>query len=496
MYIVHLCSELTPIAKVGGLGDVVQGLAKETVKNHHKVDIILPKYDCLDYSQLTNLEVEHRELWSFEGSYRYNNTVWSAQCEELKVFLIEPHHPSYYFGRGMIYGCPDDIDRFLYFCRTALEYLFKAGKHPNVIHIHDWPTAAAALLYKEMYLALGLKTEKVVLTIHNLQHQGRCAPHNLSKIGLRGDNYLTPKELQDPNAPDLINLLKGGIEYSDQITTVSPNYEKEILTPAGGFGLHTVLIEHKDKLHGILNGIDANYWDPQKDPHVCVNFNTQNVTQEPQFLKILAAKKENKKHIQNQLSLEECAGPMIACITRLVPQKGPELIRYGIMRALELGGQFVLLGSSPIPEIEKSFQKLQKELAQNKNVKIVLERDEALAHKLFAGADLFFIPSIFEPCGLTQLIALRYATIPIARMTGGLVDTVADIDTSNKPIQERNGFTFDFPDAKGVDWAFTRAFECYSKDKDKWNQIIKQGIAQDFSWTHPTQEYLKVYKPL
>ncbi|MBM3199221.1 MAG: glycogen synthase, partial [Chlamydiae bacterium] len=223
MHIVHVCSELAPIAKVGGLADVVYGLSKELIRLGHTVHILLPKYDCIDYSKLQNLQVFYRDLWSYEGPYRYHNTVWSAQVENLLLFLLEPHHPSYFFSRGVLYGCADDIDRFLYFSRAAMEFIYKANLQPDVLHLHDWPTAILPLLQKDMYLSLGHKRCKTVLTLHNLEYQGHCLPKNLSQTGLKGEHYLSPHALQDPVNPHLLNLLKGGILYADVLTTVSPS---------------------------------------------------------------------------------------------------------------------------------------------------------------------------------------------------------------------------------------------------------------------------------
>src|SRR5690349_13518310 len=201
MHIVHIASELAPIAKVGGLGDVIHGLSKELQSAGHTVEILLPKYDCLHYEGLKDLKVAFRELWVLEGTHRYNNTIWSARIDGLNVILIEPHHPQYYFTRGMIYGCHDDIDRFIYFSKVAMEYLFKAGKAPDVIHVHDWPTALAAVLFKDVYQPLGYQGKGTVLTLHNMEHQGKCQPFNLSKIGLPGESYLAPDKMQDPHFP-------------------------------------------------------------------------------------------------------------------------------------------------------------------------------------------------------------------------------------------------------------------------------------------------------
>ena len=495
MYIVQIVTELCPVARVGGLADVIYGLSKELSKQGHQIEIILPKYDILNYSELKNLKVEYREIWSFEGMNRYNNTVWSANFDGLKLLLIEAHHPLYYFGRGVIYGCHDDIDRFTYFSRAAMEFLFKANKQPDAIHVHDWPTALIPVLYKDVYQPLGYKAGVTVLTIHNMEHQGRCQPLNLSRVGLRGDSYLSPDKMQDPHLDGHVNLLKGGIIYADKITTVSPNYEKEIQTSEGGFGLEDVLVSNRKKLRGILNGIDEDFWNPEKDQHLVKKYSTHNIN-ENTLINVLEAKKENRRYLRQRLRLKEADVPLIASVTRLVPQKSPELIKYALQSALKKGGQFVLLGTTPIASIQKEFETLQEILKGNENAVVLLDKDEALAHQIYAAADLFIIPSLFEPCGLTQLIALRYATVPIARLTGGLVDTVFDIDTSSCAIEERNGFTFDFPDHKGVDWALTRAIHCFKYEPNKWKSIILNGVQQDFRWKHSVTEYLSLYRDL
>lgn len=495
MDIVHIASELAPIAKVGGLGDVVYGLCKELSRLGHNVEVILPKYDCLHFELLKDLKVEYRELWSYDGPDRFNNTIWSAHVNGLKILLIEPHHPQHYFSRGMIYGCSDDIDRFVYFSRAAMEYLYKSGKNVDTIHVHDWATALVPVLYKEMYSKLGYQTQGTVLTIHNIEHQGKCLPQNLTRAGLHAENYLSFDKMQDTVSFYDVNLLKGGIVYADKITTVSPSYEKEIQTFEGGFGLQDALSAHRHKLTGILNGIDEDFWNPEKDAHLVHKYPVHGVTEEKLPL-TLEGKKENKRFLRTHLRLKDSDAPIVAAVTRLVPQKSPELIKFALKRTLEKGGQFILLGSTPIPSIHQEFEALQADLSGNENVAILLDKDEALAHQIFAAADMFIIPSLFEPCGLTQLIALRYATVPIVRLTGGLSDTVFDVDTSVKPVNERNGFAFDLPDTKGVDRALTRALDCYRQQKQKWNSLLLQGMRQDNSWKHAALEYLSVYKAL
>lgn len=522
MFILHIASECAPIAKVGGLADVVFGLAKETLKHGHRVEIILPKYDCIDYSFLKDLKIAHQEIPSYDGSYSYKNTVWSSKIyqhrlnpsqlmrrdfdaqyagnlnehsqvqtrrksvkdstdagiEGLTVWLLESHHPALFFNRGKIYGCPDDIDRFIYFSRAVLEFLFKTKKNPDVIHLHDWPTALIAPLYKEMYIPLGFKIGGTLLTIHNLDHQGKCSTQNITRAGLRGEEFLTPDKMQDPFQDGLINLLKGGIEYADFITTVSSSYEKEIQTIEGGCGLNTTLIKCRHKLKGILNGIDETYWNPQTDPYIASPYDLQNVSH---------GKEVNKTHLRKRFGLKESKKPLVCSITRLVPQKSPDLIKHALHRTLEKEGQFILLGASASPEIEKTFQELQNNLSKNKNVALHFEYDEPLAHLTYAGSDMIIVPSLYEPCGLTQMIALHYGTIPLVRKTGGLKDTVFD---------GKNGLTFDFPDTLGVNWVLDRALEIYAKDREKWIGLVERGMKQEVGWKKSACDYIEIYQKL
>lgn len=487
MHIVHICSELAPIAKVGGLADVVYSLSKALKGDGHRIDVILPKYDCLDYTPLKNLKIDCRSLWSYEGYQRFNNTVWQAELEGINVFLIEPHHPGYYFSRGSIYGCSDDVDRFVYFSRAALEYLYKTEKKPDVLHLHDWPTALAAVLYRDMYIPLGIKKCRTVLTIHNIQHQGRCGADALSKAGLMSEIYLTPERMLDPIFPMTVNLLKGGIEYADAVTTVSPTYEKEILTAEGSFSLHETMQRNQSKFTGILNGIDTQSWNPATDPYFTKHYNIDQSSEERRN-----AKTENRHALQNSYGLKETDGPLVGCVTRLVPQKGPALIKEAILHTLELGGQFILLGSNPPEEIRQDFLALQKQTKEQDAV-IVLEYNEKLAHAIYAGADMLVIPSMFEPCGLTQMIALRYGTVPIVRKTGGLADTVFDLEASDVPQEKRNGFCFVEQTNAALDATLDRAFTCFLKHPDVWDKLIANGMRCDFSWKNSAQEYLKVY---
>jgi len=496
MHIVHIASELAPVAKVGGLADVLLGLSREQSWKGHDVDIIIPKYDCMDSNEVRDLSVDYIDLMSFYKGTWFHNSVWVGWVENIKVYFIEPHLPKHFFNRGCFYGCEDDIDRFLYFSRTAIEFLFKKQLHPDILHLHDWQTAAIAPLYEELYKPLGFRHPKVVFTIHNIEYQGKCHPEDIEKIGLNGAALKTPAALQDNLDPSLINLLKGAMVYADFITTVSPNYAKEVKTPEGGRGLEKTLIQYQQKFKGVLNGIDYSYWNPEIDRYLPAHFSSREMPANKKDRNTLDKKAYIKKVLRERLLFNEEHKPIIGCIARLVPQKGPDLIINALNYTLARGGQFVLLGSSPIPSINAEFHELKSFYADSPDVHLSLYHQEELAHMIFAAADIFIVPSIFEPCGLTQMIALKYGAIPVVRRTGGLADTIFDVDHSGKPFEQTNGYTFDAPNKQGIESALSRAIDCWFQNPEKWRQLLIHGMKIDFSWNHPSDEYLEIYKKI
>lgn len=496
MHIIHIASELAPLAKVGGLADVVLGLCRELSWKGHDLDIIIPKYDCLDSEQIRDLAMETKDLLSFYRGEWFTNTVWVGWVENIKVYFIEPHHPRFFFNRGCFYGCEDDIERFLYFSRAAIEFIYKRPLNPDIIHLHDWQTAVIAPLYVDMYRKIGLTKPKIILTIHNMEYQGKCSPHDLTGIGLDGSYYAQPDKMQDNLSPNLVNLLKGGIVYSDFVTTVSPSYAKEVLTPEGGKGLESTLNLYQGKFKGILNGIDYSYWNPEIDRFLHAHYSSREIPANKKDRNTLDKKGFIKKLLREKLNLAEDHRPIIGCIARLVPQKGIELIKHTMRHIVDKKGQFVLLGSSPIPSISAEFHRFKQHYTDHPHVSLNLNHQEELAHMIYAGSDMFIVPSLFEPCGLTQMIALKYGAVPIVRRTGGLADTIFDVDNSGKPFEETNGYTFDNPDAEGIDSALDRAIPCWFNDPEKWRHLVLNGMKIDFSWNRPSDQYLEIYNKL
>lgn len=496
MHIIHIAAELAPLAKVGGLADVLLGLCRELSWKGHDVDIILPKYDCMDSNEIRDLTIVQDNLLSdFEGA-PHSSTIWMGWVENLRVYFVDPHHPKLFFNRGCFYGCEDDIDRFLYFSRVAAEFLFNNSLRPDIVHLHDWQTSILPVLYRDVYKEKSTASPKFVLTVHNFDYQGKCQSSDLDKIGLKGVDYQTPEKLQDPKHPELINLLKGGLVYSDFITTVSPTYAEEVKTEKGGSGLHEVILRHQDKFMGILNGLDYSYWNPEIDRYLPVHFSSREMPANKKDRNTLEKKAYLKKLLRDRLSLADDHRPIVASVSRLVPQKGVELIKHALFHTEAKNGQFVLLGSTTHPEIAKEFHALKHEFDGHSHVNLTLHHQEELAHMIFAGADIVIVPSIFEPCGLTQLIALKYGAIPLVRHTGGLADTVFDVDDPKVPPEQGNGYVFYPPDAHAMTVAMDRAFDCWFHQPDRWRKMMIHGMNIDYSWNHSSNKYLEIYKQL
>ncbi|CAH2038226.1 unnamed protein product [Thlaspi arvense] len=457
LHIVHIAVEMAPIAKVGGLGDVVTSLSRAVQELSHNVDIIFPKYDCLKHNFVKDLQ--------FNRSYHWGGTeikVWHGKVEGISVYFLDPQNGL--FQRGCVYGCADDSGRFGFFCHAALEFLLQGGFHPDILHCHDWSSAPVSWLFKDQYTHYGLIKTRVVFTIHNLEF-------GASAIG----KAMTFADKATTASPENI------ICYYKKM--VSPTYAKEV---AG----NSVISPHLYKFHGIINGIDPDIWDPYNDNFIPVPYTSENVVE---------GKRAAKEELQNRLGLKNADLPLVGIITRLTHQKGIHLIKHAIWRTLERNGQVVLLGSAPDPRIQNDFVNLANQLhsSHGDRARLVLTYDEPLSHLIYAGADFILVPSIFEPCGLTQLIAMRYGAVPVVRKTGGLYDTVFDVDHDKERAQaqvlEPNGFSFDGADAPGVDYALNRAISAWYDGREWFNSLCKTVMEQDWSWNRPALEYLELY---
>jgi starch synthase len=484
MYIVQITPELAPVAKVGGLADVVFGLSSELEIRGNHVEIILPKYDCLRYDHIWGLCETYSDLWVPWYGGAIHCTVFFGFVHGRKCFFIEPHSADNFFNRGGIYGFNDDVMRFAFFSRAAMEFLWKAGKQPEIIHCHDWQTALVPVFLFEIYQHLGMRHPRTCFTIHNFKHQGVTGAQLLNATALhRPEYYFHYDRMRDNHNPHALNMMKAGVVYSNFVTTVSPRHAMEAKDQGQGFGLEPTLHIHHLKYGGVVNGIDYEFWNPEIDRYIPFHYTVDNLDE----------KYKNKKALRDRLWIADNEKPVVAFVGRLDPQKGLELIRHAIFYTLQRGGQFVLLGSSPDGQINNYFWSLKHQFNEHPDCHIEIGFNEELSHLIYAGADMMIVPSRFEPCGLAQLIAMRYGTVPIVREIGGLADTVVDKDYSPKPLHERNGYVFRDYDGKGLEFALGRAISCYYEYPEHFRELMKNAMRSDYSWKNPGQDYLNIY---
>jgi starch synthase len=485
MYVVMVAPECSPVVQVGGLADVVAGLSRELENRGNAVEIILPKYDRMRYDRICGLTVDYRDLWVPWYGGAIHCSVYFGFVEGRKCFFIEPHSGDNFFHRPAAYGYSDDVMRYAFFSKAAIEYLLKAGKRPEVIHCHDWQTALLPVLLFEMYKYHGMENQRVCLTIHNFGHQGMIGPDVLWATGLgRPEYYAHHERLQDNLHPGALNLLKGGIVYSNFVTTVSPHHAWEAMNSDQGLGLGHTLWVHRGKFGGVLNGIDYGVWNPEIDPFIARRYTTD----------ALDLKYDNKRALRERFWLRDGFKPIVAYVGRLDSQKGVHLVRHALFYSLWNGAQFVLLGSSPDPSIDGYFWHLKHYLNDNPDCHLEFGFDANLAHLIYAGADMLVMPSNYEPCGLVQMIALKYGTVPIVRAVGGLADTVMDRDYSPWSQERRNGYVFNEPDYTGIESALRRAFGLWFAYPEEFRHLMLNGMRTDYSWNHPGSHYLNIYE--
>ncbi len=482
-------SEVVPYAKTGGLADVVGALAIEFAKLGHEVCVILPCYrqvEALGY-QMTNYAwlsvptghglIETRIQEIVDPNSR--NLVLG----HLRVFVVR-HDP--YFARPGLYqeaglDYPDNLDRFVFFCRAVMELLVHFGEkdrwQADVLHLHDWQSALCAVYLRTTYHAkASLSSVRSVLTIHNLGYQGLFPAENFALTGL-SPRLFTPDTLEFYGA---VNLLKGGIVFADLLTTVSPTYSYEIQTAEYGCGLDGVIRTRKELLHGIVNGIDTEIWNPAKDAHVPAAYSRSD----------MSGKARCKKVLQQELGLPQQKVPLLGVIARLTSQKGIDLIIEIIPELMELNVQVVILGTG-----DAHYEQEVRELADRYSGRVALRNvfDEGLAHRIEAGADIFIMPSRYEPCGLSQLYSLRYGTVPIVRKTGGLADTVVNYTPRTFNESRATGFSFADTSATSLLTCLLLALSVYRKKSD-WQRLVKTGMEQDLSWARSAEIYVQLFE--
>ncbi len=484
-----VASEVVPLAKTGGLADVVGALAVEFAKLGHDVCVVLPAYRQIDALGYRMTEVARLSVPVWQG-------VIDARVQEilapplqvkgpgrLRVLAIR-HDP--FFARSGLYqegglDYPDNLDRFVFFCRAVMELLVHLGEsegwRADLLHLHDWQAALCAVYLRTLYQTQpSLSHTRSVLTIHNLGYQGLFPPEQFSMTGLPL-HVFTPAALEFYGR---INLLKGGLVFADLLTTVSPTYSQEIQTPEYGCGLEGVIRERKHVLSGIVNGIDADLWNPATDQYLTAPYSPSD----------MSGKARCKKALRRELGLRPLKGPLLGVIARLTSQKGIDLVIDILPDLMELNVQVVILGTG-----DSNYEQGVRELAERYPERIAVRNtfDEGLAHRIEAGADLFIMPSRYEPCGLSQLYSLRYGTVPIVRKTGGLADTVVGYTPRALKESRATGFSFTDTSSASLLTSILLALSVYRKKAD-WQRLVKTGMEQDLSWARSAAIYLQLFQ--
>lgn len=470
MKVLFASSEAYPFAMSGGLADVSGALPKALRRRLIGCRVVMPLYACVpeELRQKMNFICSITVPVSWRRQYC---GIFEAHVDGVIYYLLDNQ---YYFKRDGLYGHYDDAERFAFFSRAVLEIIPHIGFQPDIIHCNDWQTAMVPVYLTEMYrFNPAYSNIKTVFTIHNIQYQGKYG------MELYGDVLGLPEGRESILEYDgCINMMKGAIQCADKVTTVSPTYAREILDPYYSHGLDGILSSFTYKLTGIVNGIDYDVYNPETDPVLAARYSAADPV----------GKAENKKALQEEMGLPvRPEVPVVGMVTRLVKHKGIDLVKCVFEELLRADLQFVILGSGEW-EFETFFHEMANQYPNQVGLKLGF--DQRLAHRIYAGADLFLMPSKSEPCGLAQMVALRYGTIPIVRKTGGLNDTITDSGNG-----EGNGFTFTCYNAHDMENAVWRALAGYA-EKDGWSILRSRAMSCDNSWAASAGAYIRLYKDI
>ena len=484
-----IASEAVPYAKTGGLADVAGALPLEMAKLGHDVILLLPRYRCLNESGrsfrsvcqlrvstpqgLVDTLIEENILPVGQGDCRVR--VWTIRND---AFF---DRPGLYQDGGIDYS--DNLDRFSFFCRATIEvmaHLRTACRwSTHILHLHDWQTALCTVYLNTVDQDRPeVQGARTVLTVHNVGYQGLFPGEQFEKTGLP-PSLFTPVGLEYYG---LVNLLKGGIVFADYVTTVSPTYAREILTPEFGFGLEGVLRNRADRLLGILNGIDIDRWNPETDSYLQATYSVID----------RSGKLVCKQALQREFHLPETSVPLLGVIARLTSQKGLDLVATIIPQLMAMDLQLVILGTGE-PELEAKFKMLQARYPHRMGLRVGF--DEGLAHRIEGGADVFVMPSRYEPCGLSQLYSLRYGTVPVVRKIGGLADTVLPLTAQARTAGRATGFHVEEDTADALLAVLRRAVAVY-QDRSMWDQLVEAGMHTDVSWARSANAYDRLFVSL
>ena len=480
MNVLVVSSEAVPFVKTGGLADVAGALPLYLREVGVSTALMLPLYQKVTESGL-KLTRERATIRVPLGEKVVEGAIWSGRIPEsdVPVYFLQQdaffNRPELYGEKGKDYA--DNSQRFIFFSRGCLEAIKALRLKPDVLHVNDWQTGLIPVYIKTLYKddpdVAGIAT---LMTVHNLAYQGTFWHWDMPLTGLSWDLFnWTELEFYGK-----INFLKGGLVFADGLNTVSKTYAQEIQTEEYGAGLEGMLTQRRNELFGVVNGIDYRIWNPAIDPHIATQYSPDD----------LSGKADCKRALQSESNLSaEPRTPLIGIISRLDQQKGFDLIEQVMEEIMDLGVQLVLLGTGD-PRYHEVFEQMARKHPEQ--FAAHLKFDNALAHRIEAGADIFLMPSRFEPCGLNQLYSLKYGTVPVVRAVGGLKDTIVDANPKSVKSGKANGFSFEPYEAQAMLGAIRRAVELYRKPKD-WKTLMLTGMGQDWSWERAAREYLDLY---
>lgn len=489
LHILQVSSEAAPFAKTGGLADVAGALSRELARRGHRVHLVIPRYGTIDgaahgLKEWTRIDVPtvsgSLEAIIEQGRLSDTQVPINSQAQVIAI-RYDP-----YFDRKELYqeagvDYPDNLERFTFFCRAVMELLpilhISTGWAPDILHAHDWQTALCPVYMRTLYADRPeMHGTGSLFTVHNLGYQGVFPGMEHSKTGL-GPDLFTPAALEFYGS---VNLMKGALIFADLLNTVSPAYSREIQTAELGFGLEGVIRERRNRLVGVVNGIDIDVWDPATDLHLPARYSASD----------LSGKQACKRALQREMKLPDRNVPLLVVVSRLTSQKGLDLVAEVLPELMALDLQFALLGRGD-PSLEETFRSLHAQYPDKIGLRIGF--DEGLAHRMEAGGDMFLMPSRYEPCGLNQLYSLRYGTVPIVRRAGGLADTI--VPYSPFTIREKRATGFVFGEAMPLALLNTilLALKVYA-DKVEWHSLIQAGMNTDVSWGRATRSYEDLYR--
>ncbi len=477
MRIVHISPEVTPFAKTGGLADVVGALPQALAALGHEVRVIMPLHRGVLRGREGLTGAVSAISVPVQGGYEEGAVRQGKLDKDVSIYFIEKEK---YFDRDYLYGTPqgdypDNAERFSFFSRAALETVAALGLKPDILHCHDWQSALVPLYLKLFYRQRpNLSRAATLLTVHNLAYQGLFPDPELATTGIPAD-YFTPRGIEYYGR---VSFLKAGLLYADAVTTVSEKYSREIQTPEYGYGLEGVLRERARDLYGIINGVDYKEWDPATDRDIVARYDPKN----------MGGKRRCKADLLKTLNLKGLEDkPLLGMISRMADQKGFDILVEGMDRLMALDIGLVILGAG-----EERYQRMLAEMPERfPGLAVRIAFDNALAHKIEAGCDIFLMPSKYEPCGLNQIYSLKYGTIPVVRATGGLDDTIEDFDPGTG---RGNGFKFTAYSHEDMVAKVEEAVNLFNRDEEGWKRLMQNAMACDYSWSSSAAKYLEVYR--